>query len=167
MWKAMLDFGGNFIRRHCSLHLNRFNSLFVYQLLPFVPLWYSGWCILGDDNDLHVYGLDSVPFLFFLSWKSHTILQRVEHIWSFERNSLTGWKHFCQFFHTSTTWLSNPFERAQCFSSDSVRLGVETWNIILQVQSVTWYHCLIKEWPFPTFVVIFRIGSKFTWKSQS
>ena len=126
MRKAMSEFGGSFIWRPCLLHLNRFNSLHLPASAVCSPLlqqmmhsWEWQW----------PYEFDPAPFLFFLSWKSHTILQRVKHIWSFKRNSLISWKHFCEPFHTSSTWLSNPFERAQCFSIDSVRLGVYTWNI--------------------------------------
>ena len=111
------------------------------------------------------YEFDPAPFLFILSWKSHTILQRIKHIWSFKRNSLISWKHFCEPFHTSSTWLSNPFERAQCFSIDSVRLGVYTWNITtVKLTSTVSYMIALshKRAPTPYFGAISCIGSKFT-----
>ena len=119
----MLEFGGNFIWRHCLLHLNRFN--FIYQLLPFVPLWYSRWCALGNDNDLT--NLTLLPSFFFWAERATQSSKGSNASGRLRGTVLLSGNIFVSLSTQVPLGLTTRLREPNALA---VQLGVDTWNII-------------------------------------
>ena len=159
----MSEFGGSFIWRPCLLHLNRFNSLFIYQLLPFVPLWYSRWCILGNDNDLT--NLTLLPSFLFWAERATQSSKGSSTSGHLRGTVLLAGNIFVSLSTQVALGLATHLRESNAFSIDSVRLGVYTWNITTaKLTSTVSYMIALshKRAPTPYFGAISCIGSKFT-----